>query len=391
MAVINFDESRAAEDHPRPVRIQGLVNLAGAAVSIVLVVGVGIWGYRLAERDVNGVPVIKALKGPMRIAPQDPGGQIAGNIGLEVNRVAAGTPDQGGQASIALAPAATGLGPQDLSPDAQAALKAREQAAAAAAAPVPPAAGQAGQGSVVTPGPTGQPAPGQGAGQAAQQTGNAAPATSGQPTATQMTTAQAPATAGGQGAAASPAAGAAQPAATGAQGTGSTGSQGTAPGTAPLSPASPEAVAQSIRPAPRPAAAPQQPGAVASADTNAAVAAAGGGGDALSAAIASAISSVSDVAATPATMDPAKLAPGTRLVQLGAFDSADAARARWQRLEGQFGAVMADKARVIESAVSGGRRFYRLRAYGFGSDAEARRFCSVLLAENTSCVPVVVR
>ncbi|MFO1203951.1 MAG: SPOR domain-containing protein [Tabrizicola sp.] len=70
-------------------RLQKRINLAGALTSLALVVGFGVWGYKLAVRDVRGVPVIQAMEGPMRIAPADPGGEIADNQGLAVNRVAA--------------------------------------------------------------------------------------------------------------------------------------------------------------------------------------------------------------------------------------------------------------------------------------------------------------
>jgi hypothetical protein len=69
--------------------VQRYVNLAGGLASLALVVGLGVWGYKLAVRDVNGVPVIQAMEGPMRIAPVDPGGEIADHQGLAVNDVAA--------------------------------------------------------------------------------------------------------------------------------------------------------------------------------------------------------------------------------------------------------------------------------------------------------------
>ncbi|GAB1363770.1 hypothetical protein MASR1M32_30060 [Rhodobacter sp.] len=87
-------------------------------------------------------------------------------------------------------------------------------------------------------------------------------------------------------------------------------------------------------------------------------------------------------------MDPATLAVGTRLVQFGTFDSDKEARAEWTRLAGRFGALMAGKSMVIQSAVSGGSTFYRLRALGFEDEDDARRFCSALLIENASCIPV---
>ena len=70
-------------------KLQRRINLAGGLTSLALVVGLGVWGYKLAVRDVNGVPVIQALDGPMRISPADPGGEVADNQGLAVNTVAA--------------------------------------------------------------------------------------------------------------------------------------------------------------------------------------------------------------------------------------------------------------------------------------------------------------
>ncbi len=66
-----------------------LANLTGAALSLSLVVGAGVWGYKILIRDVSGVPVIRAAEGPMRIQPDDPGGLQAANQGLSVNDVAA--------------------------------------------------------------------------------------------------------------------------------------------------------------------------------------------------------------------------------------------------------------------------------------------------------------
>jgi hypothetical protein len=49
------------------------------------------------------------------------------------------------------------------------------------------------------------------------------------------------------------------------------------------------------------------------------------------------------------------------------------------------------KTRIIQKATSGGRVFYRLRAMGFEDIADARRFCSALVAQNADCIPVVTR
>ena len=65
------------------------VNVAAAAVSIALIGGVGVWGYKLLMRDVTGVPVVRAMEGDMRVAPTNPGGEIAAHLGLSVNTVPA--------------------------------------------------------------------------------------------------------------------------------------------------------------------------------------------------------------------------------------------------------------------------------------------------------------
>ncbi|SHM18009.1 Sporulation related domain-containing protein [Roseovarius litoreus] len=69
--------------------IAKLTNFAGAAISLALVVGIGVWGYKLLVRDVSGVPVVRAAEGPMRVQPEDPGGRQAPHQGLAVNAVAA--------------------------------------------------------------------------------------------------------------------------------------------------------------------------------------------------------------------------------------------------------------------------------------------------------------
>ena len=93
----------------------------------------------------------------------------------------------------------------------------------------------------------------------------------------------------------------------------------------------------------------------------------------------------------PGEIDPATLALGTRLVQLGAFDSASQARSEWVKLVERFGDLMSGKAVVIEAAESGGRTFYRLRGHGFAGEDDVRRFCAALVAENAACIPASVR
>ncbi|ANB34577.1 SPOR domain-containing protein [Rhodovulum sulfidophilum] len=89
MAEIDFDAMRGAGGHDAAPSLKTMVNWAGGLVSLTLVAGLFVWGYQIVVRDVSGVPVIRALEGPMRIAPDDPGGRQAEHQGLSVNRVAA--------------------------------------------------------------------------------------------------------------------------------------------------------------------------------------------------------------------------------------------------------------------------------------------------------------
>lgn len=90
-------------------------------------------------------------------------------------------------------------------------------------------------------------------------------------------------------------------------------------------------------------------------------------------------------------LDVATLKPGTRLAQIGTFDSADDARVAWDKLARTFRDFLTGHDYVIQTAESGGRKIYRLRASGFAGLNEAKRFCAALSAEKAECVPVVIR
>ena len=85
MTAINFeDEGESAEVG----LLAAVMNWAGALLSVLLIAGLMAWAWQLWVRDVTGVPVIKALSGPMRVLPEDPGGLASENRGLTVNRIA---------------------------------------------------------------------------------------------------------------------------------------------------------------------------------------------------------------------------------------------------------------------------------------------------------------
>jgi len=299
-----------------PVAARRYVNLIGGLISLGLVVGFGIWGYKLAVRDVRGVPVIQAMDGPMRIAPEDPGGEIASHQGLAVNAVAAvgvaaSMPDR-----LVLAPRPAELAPEDV-------------------------AGLAAQGRAE--------------GLPVSVPGEALPGGA------DMVLAAAPPTES-----ASPTAVAVDAAIAEALGLLTETDADDEVLTLAGIELDPEPVVEGAMPSsPRPK---PRPGSRAAAAP----------------AVAAVIPAAQEV-------DPATIPIGTRLVQFGAFDSANEARAEWVRLSGQFGELMAGKGVVLQPAESGGRTFYRLRAHGFDDEADARRFCSAFVAQNATCIPVPQR
>ena len=63
-------------------------NIVGAVISLAVFVGIVTWGAKTVLRDSSGVPVVRALEGPARVAPEDPGGLLVAHQGLTVNEVA---------------------------------------------------------------------------------------------------------------------------------------------------------------------------------------------------------------------------------------------------------------------------------------------------------------
>lgn len=288
--------------------VSGWVGMIGAATSLAMVVGLGVWGYRLLVRDVNGIPVVRALEGPMRVQPTDPGGERMAHQGLAVNQVAAA--GEAGEISeaVTLAPPAPNLLDHDLA------------RAGLAAAPMPDFshAADIAVAEVLEAGDAEAPD----AAIAAPDGVELAVATPADVTPDMVVAASVP----------------------------------------------------GVKRSPRPPARPESIGLALTAEATAA----------------------SADAAAPAMsdeIDADSLPPGSRLVQLGAFDSVDLAREEWGRMAVKFDDVMQGKQRVIQEATSGGQTFYRLRAAGFTDLADARRFCATLAADKSKplCVPVALR
>ena len=127
-----FEEDFESLDDEAPLRWGALMNVAGALVSLALMIGLGIWGYQLLIRDVSGVPVVRALEGPMRVAPENPGGTRAEYQDLSVTRVATAGAEEDPVDQVVLAPRAVELQPEDKP---MAAMTAETEPAPAAPAP----------------------------------------------------------------------------------------------------------------------------------------------------------------------------------------------------------------------------------------------------------------
>ena len=309
-----------------------LANIGGAVMSLALIAGLGVWGYKITVRDVTGVPVVQALEGPMRVAPEDPGGEVADHTGLAVNQVAAEGEAEELPDEIALAPAPVELAEEDLP------LAAMVQAEIDdVVEEVVTPASEAADGELVAPELE----------VAAKLPDDVDP---NDPVAVAL------AMAGKVAEGAEPLTGEVVEAEE---------EEELDPEAARL--AKLPGVKRSLRPVKRPAElkAPAPEDVVE-----------------VSAQTAPAEAEVARAGAVPA---------GTRLVQLGAFETPEEAATLWERLTGDFDALMAEKARLIMEAESGGKTFYRLRAQGFADLSDARRFCAALVAEKAECIPVVAR
>ncbi len=303
------------------------LNVVGAVASLALVAGVAVWGYKLVMRDVSGVPVVRAVEGPMRIQPEKPGGTTADHQGLAVNAVAAVGSAAKPADRLILAPRPVSLTDEDapmgtLAPTKAVhvveeeisqddALKLRQSAVDALVAEL---AGEAA---------TTQEQPTEGVQVASLEE---EPAIDPVDYAAQLPDPKLAALPG---------------------------------------------VRRSLRPHVRPARA-----------TNVGISASSQTEQTINAAV---------KAATGLDVSPDELAKGTRLAQLGAYDSPEVARTQWDRMSAQFGDYMNGKQRVIQKTSSGGRTFYRLRVLGFDDLSDSRQFCAALVAQGADCIPVAVR
>ena len=354
-----------------------LMQYAGALVSLALVAGVGVWGYKLLVRDMTGIPVVRAMEGPVRETPSNPGGEVVPHLGLSVNEVAAAGEAAPPEERLLLAPVAPALSEEDLlaMPTAEAGEPMIGATDTVPEAETPVAA------IVASPAPTADP----GLLAAAIVAPETAPEVANLPVEPAVIGSAAISSAAISSAAISSAA------ISSADGAAMTAAEvlaladQIAAGAAPLSElaAGPDVpvvvtldgvapVAVIDRAVPGVATAlvpPSRPGSI----TAPAV---------IDQAVAAAIAPPSLTADIPV---------GTNLVQLGAYETPEIAAQEWDKLQSRFAEFMTGKDRVIQQASSGGRTFFRLRAMGYTDLSDARRFCAALAAEEAACIPVVVR
>lgn len=335
-----FDEYR--EDAPRGARGAGRFRLFahgfGTLLSLAVIGFGGYWGYKQIMRDVHGVPVVRALEGPVRIAPEDPGGMVASNAGLSVNDVQAVGTASAPEDRLTLAPATIGLTAEDL-PVAELSPPAAPAEGAELATPA-----EAADAELIVEEEVSVTASLSGESLENVESAKITVDDDAIARAIAMATADAEPLSGDAAPGAEP-----DPAAAGLSDDGG--------------------VQLSPRPPRRPA---RSAGAAAMA-------------------VPAQDQVVLASASAPAALEASAVPAGTRLVQLGAFDTAEEARVAWTALAGRFGGLMADKTQVIAQAGAGESSFWRLRAMGFADLSDARRFCAALVAERADCIPVVAR
>lgn len=338
---------------PWSARAGSLVNYAGAALSLALIIGVSVWGYKLIMRDVTGIPVVRAMEGDMRVAPQDPGGDVALNEGLAVNEVAALGEAAGPEDTLLLAPPTAGLSQEDLTVQPLA-----EAGEVLAVDPVGEDAQTPASLEADVPAPTGPLNADDVLALADQIAGAAAPLSAlaeGQDVAPEVLL------------------------------------DGLAVDAGQAIDAAIPGVRVSLRPAVRPASL-QVPVAAVVAAPEVAAPEVADVDQAVAAAIQTAAAAIAPALTPEAVAATAVVVPtGANLVQLGAFPSVEQASEEWVRLSGRFADFLGPKEKVIQEATSGGQVFYRLRAMGFDDLGDARRFCAALVAGNADCIPVVAR
>ena len=316
------DFDSVASGRPLAERLR---RAGGAAVFLVAVAAMGLWAYRLGTRDAAEVPIIRAMEGPARVQPADPGGLRAAHQGLEVNEVLAGR-----------------------------AAPVPDPAARAVAAPTTLSDEDAPQGELVIAAPLALPDEALAAeGDLRMPVDEDAGIVAAAPSAQDDT------------------AGVVSTEALVAQALGLAPGDVAAEAAAETSALAPEAAVVDTRPIRRPANLPVV--------------------RAAAPAPAAPVAAPAAPAAAPAAREASSLSAGTRLVQLGAYDSEALTREAWSPLWARNGDLLASKSLYVERATGNARVFYRLRVAGFENTDQTRRMCEALRARGVDCIPVTLQ
>jgi hypothetical protein len=301
------DYDSVAADGTARLIPSGMRKAAGATVFLGLVAALAVWAWNLGTRDAAEVPIIRAMEGPARIEPEDPGGLQASHQGLEVNSVLAGNPEPAPRSSsVAEAP-----------PPALSVEDGPQEDLVAMAPAVPDTAASDGL-------------------------EDASP----EPVAT------------------GPAVSMTSLAALVAEAVGPAETVGVEE-----EPALEQVSLNANRPRVRPAGLRSAPVPATSA----------------------APEPVAARGAAPREIAAGSLGAGTRLVQLGAYDSEDLTRQAWASLVARYGDLLESKSLYVERTTSNARVFYRLRVAGFDSTDQTRDLCEALRAQGVDCIPVTLQ
>lgn len=323
MAAFHYDDYGASDEGGT---FATALNWGGAILSLILIAGLMTWGWKLWVRDVTGVPVVRALEGPMRIAPEDPGGLASEYQGLTVNRIAESSSQVEPSEQVVLAPAPATLDEEEDLAMAELPALAPEPEEEIVTVDVPPVP-EIGEAESMN--------------LSDDASDDAMPTVIDEPQVAALDVGPEPTASATDLAVAAALA-----------------DIGLRPEPAVLKI---EAAAHVPVVTPRPQMRPENLQTV----------------------------SLNAPIVRDGEVDPESIASGTRLVQLGAFGSPDVARTEWGAIEDRYNDYFVGKSRVIQEVVSGGREFYRLRVMGFEDLADARRFCSVIVADGTNCIPVI--
>ena len=119
-----YEEQYNEADYVAPLGLARLaISWMGAIASIALIVGLVYWVFQLGTRNPNDIPIIRAMEGPARTQPENPGGSQASHQGLAVNKVQSdGTAEETAE-TVVLAPQQPALTAEDLAQDALAKIQ----------------------------------------------------------------------------------------------------------------------------------------------------------------------------------------------------------------------------------------------------------------------------